>query len=77
VLKRARIDRFWSANKSLTAKRAAYRLPIQGVDMDRTISTIGYEGSTIEGFVTALRHASIDVLSRCLYRPHSQGRKAR
>jgi uncharacterized protein (DUF488 family) len=30
--------------------------------MKRTISTIGYEGSTIEGFVAALRRASIDVL---------------
>jgi Protein of unknown function, DUF488 len=30
--------------------------------MKRTISTIGYEGSTIESFVAALKHASIDVL---------------
>jgi|HubBroStandDraft_6_1064221.scaffolds.fasta_scaffold1149502_2 uncharacterized protein (DUF488 family) len=30
--------------------------------MKRTISTIGYEGSTIESFVNALKHASIDVL---------------
>jgi uncharacterized protein (DUF488 family) len=30
--------------------------------MMRTISTIGYEGSTIDDFITALRHASIDVL---------------
>jgi uncharacterized protein (DUF488 family) len=29
--------------------------------MKRTISTIGYEGSTIESFVAALRHALIDV----------------
>jgi uncharacterized protein (DUF488 family) len=30
--------------------------------MKRTISTIGYEGSTIQSFVAALRHASIEVL---------------
>jgi uncharacterized protein (DUF488 family) len=30
--------------------------------MNRTIATIGYEGSTIERFVAALSHASIDVL---------------
>lgn len=30
--------------------------------MNRTIATIGYEGSTIERFVAALKHASIDVL---------------
>lgn len=30
--------------------------------MKRTISTIGYEGSTIDIFVTALKSASIDVL---------------
>jgi uncharacterized protein (DUF488 family) len=30
--------------------------------MNRTISTIGYEGSTIERFVAALKHASIDAL---------------
>jgi uncharacterized protein (DUF488 family) len=30
--------------------------------MNRTIATIGYEGSTIEKFVAALKYASIDVL---------------
>ncbi len=30
--------------------------------MTHTIATIGYEGSTIDNFVTALCHASIDVL---------------
>ena len=30
--------------------------------MNRTIATIGYEGSTIDDFVAALRRASIDVL---------------
>ena len=30
--------------------------------MKRTISTIGYEGATIEQFVAALRHASVDLL---------------
>ncbi len=30
--------------------------------MKQTIATIGYEGSTIEDFVAALRHASINVL---------------
>jgi uncharacterized protein (DUF488 family) len=30
--------------------------------MNHTIATIGYEGSTIEAFVAALRYASIDVL---------------
>lgn len=30
--------------------------------MKRTIRTIGYEGSTIEHFIAALRHAEIDVL---------------
>jgi uncharacterized protein (DUF488 family) len=30
--------------------------------MKRTIATIGYEGSTIDNFITALRHVSIDVL---------------
>jgi uncharacterized protein (DUF488 family) len=30
--------------------------------MKRTIATIGYEGTTIGDFITALRHASIDVL---------------
>jgi uncharacterized protein (DUF488 family) len=30
--------------------------------MNNTIATIGYEGTTIEKFVAALQHASIDVL---------------
>jgi uncharacterized protein (DUF488 family) len=30
--------------------------------MKRTISTIGYEGATIEQFVAALRHASVDLV---------------
>lgn len=30
--------------------------------MKRTISTIGYEGATIERFIAALRHASVDLL---------------
>jgi uncharacterized protein (DUF488 family) len=30
--------------------------------MNRTIATIGYEGTTIEKFVGTLKHASIDVL---------------
>jgi uncharacterized protein (DUF488 family) len=30
--------------------------------MKRTISTIGYEGATIEQFVAALKHASVDLL---------------
>jgi uncharacterized protein (DUF488 family) len=30
--------------------------------MNNTIKTIGYEGTTIERFIAALQHASIDVL---------------
>ena len=33
-----------------------------GDGMKRTISTVGYEGATIEQFVAALRHASVDLL---------------
>ena len=30
--------------------------------MKHTISTIGYEGTSIGGFIAALQHASIDML---------------
>ncbi len=50
-------------NEPLTVRLPLSRLSLLGGPvMKHTITTIGYEGSTIGDFVAALRHASINVL---------------